>query len=387
MINTMISIPVHEKTEVVIDQIINFQHFCPDCGIVLHISKSFDYNDSFHTEKEFLFILSTFKNVFVNPNHLDTAFADIVHTHVSNFKYVSKIVDFEYFALGASNELFVRVMPEIKVYDANFIEGKFEKSINWYWYNHALNDQYLKLILDHFGGTISDVRQSQIEGSFYKKDVFVEVSKIIDTIYNYEEVSKKDRIVYPREEIYYPTIAYLSNKNLKNQELNYTFVAWENPNYLPTIEEINTIANGEMQGKYSIKRVLRNFNDPVRFLVGTQIGNYRNTSLECIKIQFVKMSRKFFNLASGRRRIFVGHEDDEALVKTIFNMNEMDRYLPFNFNGNAIIVNDILFEMQKNHEALFVMITKIYPNLANILLQQGFRENIDFIDGTLLIDL
>ncbi|MBR1858812.1 MAG: hypothetical protein IJ797_04885, partial [Selenomonadaceae bacterium] len=117
MINIMISIPVHEKTEVVIDQIVNYKHFCPNCGIVLHISKSFDYENSFHTEREFHSILGMFENVFINPHHLDTSYADIVHTHVSNFDYISQLIDFEYFALGSSNDLFVRSMPDIAGYD------------------------------------------------------------------------------------------------------------------------------------------------------------------------------------------------------------------------------------------------------------------------------
>lgn len=83
MINNIISIPVHERAEVVIDQICNYKLFCPDCGIVLHISNGFNWKDSLFNEKDFLSVLSTFENVFVNPTRLDTAFADIVHTHVS----------------------------------------------------------------------------------------------------------------------------------------------------------------------------------------------------------------------------------------------------------------------------------------------------------------
>lgn len=63
MINNVISIPVHERAEVVIDQICNYKFFCPDCGIVLHISNGFNWKESLLSEEEFLAALKTFDNV------------------------------------------------------------------------------------------------------------------------------------------------------------------------------------------------------------------------------------------------------------------------------------------------------------------------------------
>ena len=386
MINTMISIPVHEKTEVVIDQIVNYKHFCPHSGIVLHISKSFNYKDSFHTEKEFLFILSTFENVFVNPTHLDTGFADIVHTHVSNFDYVSKIVDFEYFCMVASNELFVRNMPEIVDCDINCGKGQTEKATNWAWYNHTFNDNYLKNILDYLNGTKSDVKFSQIEGSFYKKDIFEGISDVINRMYNYNDVYKQNRIIYPREEVYYPTIAYLLNNDLNNLNKNFTLNHWQAGYLKPSIAEINDIARGAKEGIYSVKRVSRIFNDIIRFHIGNQIGHYRDKSMDCIKIKFGKMSRNLFNLVSGRRRIFIGHAGNENLIRNYFKIKTTEHYISFKIDNNNINLAEIVNLMKNNQDALFIIFINIYPHLLNILLQQGFRENIDFIDGNLLMD-
>ena len=386
MINTMISIPVHEKTEVVLDQIVNCKTFCPHCGIVLHISKGFNYEDSFHTEKEFMFILSTFENVFVNPNHLDTGFADIVHTHVSNFDYVSQIVDFEYFCMGASNELFVRNMPKIVDCDINCGKDQVEKAVNWYWYNHTFNDDHLKNILNYLNGTKSDVKMSQIEGSFYKKDVFKGIANVINNIYNYNDVYKQNRIIYPREEIYYPTIAYLLNNDLNNLNKNYTLNHWQSGYLKPSIPEINDVARGTKEGIYSVKRVSRMFNDIIRFHIGTQIGHYRDKSMDCIKIKFGKMSRNLFNWVSGRRRIFIGHAENEVNIRRFFKLKTIEQYISFKVTNNTINLAEILNIMSNNRDALFIIFTEIYPDLLNILLQQGFRENIDFIDGNLLMD-
>lgn len=73
MINNMISVPVHERAEVVIDQICNYKFFCPDCEIVLHISNGFNWKDSLIKEEDFLSVLGEFENVFVNPTRLNTA--------------------------------------------------------------------------------------------------------------------------------------------------------------------------------------------------------------------------------------------------------------------------------------------------------------------------
>lgn len=42
----LFSIPVHEKLEVVLDQIANIFTLNKDCGIVLHFSPVFDYANS-----------------------------------------------------------------------------------------------------------------------------------------------------------------------------------------------------------------------------------------------------------------------------------------------------------------------------------------------------
>lgn len=386
VINNIISIPVHEKTEVVIDQIINYRYFCPNFGIVLHISKGFDFEHSFHTEKEFMFILSTFDNVFVNPNRLDTLFADIVHTHIANFEYISKLVDFEYFSLGASNDLFVRSMPNINEWEVNFNEGVFETAKAYMWYKHGKNDEYLKRLVDYLGGANEDVILSQIEGTYFKKEIFGQIVETINKVYNYREVLQNKRIIYPREEIYYPTVAHLINKNFKNRKIPYSLLTWGNPGCLVGEKDIADIIAGSKEGKYNVKRITRNINHFMRFYIANNIGHYRNETFDKIRVKFGKMSRKLFNLVSGRRRIFVGRAEDESNIRENFKLKTIETFLSFKISDSSIIVDDIISTMNNNRDALFVICAEFYPLLLNLLLQQGFRENVDFIDGTLLMD-
>lgn len=71
------SIPVHEKFEVIVDQIININHFNPNCAIVLHLSKKFDYTGTAMSEEQFRQIVNSFENVFINENRLDTVYFNI----------------------------------------------------------------------------------------------------------------------------------------------------------------------------------------------------------------------------------------------------------------------------------------------------------------------
>lgn len=388
MINNVFSIPVHEKTEVVIDQIINFKHFCPECVIVLHISRGFDFEHSFHSRKEFLSILKTFDNVFVNPTSLDTQWAEIIQTHVSNFKYISTVTDFNYFILSASNELFVRRMPDdfTKNYDVGNDDKVFLELTNWAWYEHFKADIYLLRILEYFNATLNDVRKSQIEGSFYRREIFADIVRVIDHFYNFDRISKERRIICPREEIYYSTIAHLLNKNLRNAGKLITFAAWDRPDMLPTMEDINEVIAGKKNDACSIKRVMRDFNDLMRFHIGSTIGKYRQQSVDAVRSRCLKKFLNLFNLTSGKRRFFIGHKQHEDFIKHYFKIKPYENYMSFTENDDVIFLDDVLKSMYNNSDALFVICTPMYPMALNTLQRAGFREDVNFIDGWFLLE-
>lgn len=53
MYNLMFSIPIHEKLECVIDQILNIRSLNPNSAIVLHISENFNYHNSLISREKF----------------------------------------------------------------------------------------------------------------------------------------------------------------------------------------------------------------------------------------------------------------------------------------------------------------------------------------------
>ena len=132
---------------------------------------------------------------------------------------------------------------------------------DWPQLPHALNDDSLKAMLRKWN---TDVFYSgQVEGTFYKKELFSVVCDTINQYYDYTQM--KD--AYAREEVYFSTLAYYfanekSYKILKNGY--YTFVPWERKDYDVNIKDIDGIIGSEKSPFYSVKRVDRILNTTIR---------------------------------------------------------------------------------------------------------------------------
>lgn len=195
----VISIPVHEEKEVVIDQIQNYKKYISNPIIVIHISKKF-----FQKEKGLFSEIERMENVYINPMNFDVGWGNIAHVHISNFVYAcEKNIEFDYFLLHASNELYVRT--GVESYISQFKAG-FQRRIlisqksMWWPCAMAYKDVVLHEIMKKCNATY--IVASQVEGSFYSKEVFekiVEVTRDIDFIQGES---------YTREEIVFSTIAY-----------------------------------------------------------------------------------------------------------------------------------------------------------------------------------
>lgn len=193
----IVSIPVHEKPEIIKDQVANLKKFIENVTIVLHVSKSYFIN--YRIEE-----ISNIPDVYINPVHMDTKWADIIHTHISNFEFIDSIEEFDYFLMHASNDMYVKKGIEgyIKNYEAGFnIRKVIAKHSFWWPGDAACRDEQLKQIMNQCGQSM--IIASQIEGSFYKRDVMRKMIKIIKENYNYS----LDKENYTREEFYFSTVA------------------------------------------------------------------------------------------------------------------------------------------------------------------------------------
>lgn len=279
----MFSIPVHEKPEVIIDQIINFQYFNPCCGIVLHISDKFDFNKESMSRKTFESIIEGLGNVFINPVTVRTGRSDIIQAHISNFHYVNEVADFEKFCLCASNELFVKkgLASHIEQYDCGLEckllakYGATEYSNEYYYTFRTVGDTDLKGILDE--NQAENIFFSHVEGIFFSRSLFAEMVAVIEKHYDYRSVEIK----YPREEVYFASFIW----NLKNinklkilNEGTFTYVPWYRVGYMIWTEDVKAIQN-EDNNKFSVKRVDRILNTYMRKYIRKNSGYYETEKI------------------------------------------------------------------------------------------------------------
>ena len=274
--SVVFSIPVHEKFEVIVDQIININHFNPNCAIVLHLSKKFDYAGTAMSEEQFSQIANDFGNVYINENRLDTAYYNIVHTHVANYEYIASRADFEYFVLTASNEEFVRsgLYDMISAYPCGFNYEFLRSRVRWMHQEKALHDPVVSYICRYFGRDMSEVVSAQVEGTFFTKELFGKVIKVLKQVY--PVTGAEPAVLYPREEVYYHTIAYfLMEDKTKIFRARMTYVAFNIVGLVPCVWTIRKVMTHALTD-FSVKRIGRKLNDPNRSYIRCQCGHYLN---------------------------------------------------------------------------------------------------------------
>lgn len=293
----VISIPVHENAEVVLDQINNIRFFVPESIIVLHVSKEFTGWGT-NTIADF----EKIDGVLVNPMRYSTSYATgiLLYLHMSNFEVASSYYDFDFFNLHSSNELFIKfgLIDHLKNYEAGFFRLKINSNTNWSHGKAAFKDPTLKKIMTNL--QLRDIYGSQIEGTFYNKTSFNEVLKTLkkyvspttrfNTYFRHDSNSGVMRYfnsvlrktffqgeLYAKEEIYFPTIAV---KYAKKIGTPYAYLNWKN-NLVVTREEIDDIIadtksfiknlnvlnnneNCKYEDIFSVKRIQRRMDDPIR---------------------------------------------------------------------------------------------------------------------------
>lgn len=171
----LFSIPVHERPEIVRDQIRNIKAFCPDSVVCLHVSRSAgdDITAYLNVAKE--------EGALVNPNRLDTGndHSGIFHVHCSNFCFVrDEGVPFYAITLLSSNELLIRTGLE------DFIQERrvgcqtvlAETTANWHLFRYDLLEKLRgNGFLQHLG--VDTYFGGQAEGQFYRAEIFEIIAK------------------------------------------------------------------------------------------------------------------------------------------------------------------------------------------------------------------
>ena len=255
----VISIPVHENYDVIIDHLNNIKKFVPNCSVVLHVSGD-SHISLFHllkkaSENEFKNFLYINDNQFLTYSKFDAGNVRGLSTvHSSNFRYINNIVNFDTFAMETSNDMFVR-------FGIENIFNKYEcavtintSSVNdWRATDKVaadLIDEMCKFV------EIKAMKKFPQEGSFYPRDVFKQVSDIVLDGLTNKLLSAEEMVLH--------TLAYNINPELHESCLNDNYVFHDANDSATKQSDILAVRNGELKNKYAVKRVPRTMDNQCR---------------------------------------------------------------------------------------------------------------------------
>jgi hypothetical protein len=282
----MISLLVHEREDVVFDQIQNFKRYVPGVSIIIHIAKTFSKNSPTLSDR-----LASESKVLVNPINLDTAWADgsQAEAHILNLQYLFKKKEaFDGCIFHASNDLYVRggLLDYLEGIDAACQQDPIKDPI---WIESVQKDKLMTYLHSKFG---TNPIWSEIEGSFYTRRVLEEMLAIIDEFNPgwMERILRKTPsilrrrhriraafkgVFYPREETIFPTLA----KPFLSTYVKPFCLRKINPGEVALIQDVDRMQAGEFDSEslpkrkyFVLKRINRLLDDPVRTYIRDQIS-------------------------------------------------------------------------------------------------------------------
>jgi len=262
----LFSIPIHEKQDIINNQIENILNYNPNSNIILHVNKSFK---SFNND------LTSYNNVYINSVRFDYEYAKgLLLIHINNYLEAIKLnINFKYFIILSSNEMFIKygLIHYIEKYKNGLQIVKFDKNIDWHnFHKNIEKDNNIINMLNELN--LSTIFGGQTEGQFYEKYIFQKISDIYIKYFGNKELNN-----FETEEIVVQTIfksfniEYTKPFTLQNYSNNLIFDVIfidniiNNNIIIPENNIKNTLVsphvNNDTTSIFSIKRVERSFNN------------------------------------------------------------------------------------------------------------------------------
>jgi len=338
----LFSIPVHEKQDIINNQIENILNYNPNSNLIFHINKSF---------KNFNALLSSYKNVYINSNSFNYKYArGLLWIHINNFLEAIRLnISFKYFIIISSNEMFIKygLNKYINEYKNGLQIVKYNSSLKWHNFQKNIEKttemQYLlkNINLDTFYG-------GQTEGQFYEKSVFQRISDIYIKYYGSKELNN-----FETEEIVAQTIFKSFNLNyglpftLQNYSNNLIF----NDFFIEQLREDNVLIpnnsindtllesphiNQNCKSIFSIKRVDRTFNN-VRYYLSNK-GFILNKSIYQLNTHYYSNGSSLY-LHNNNHLQFIKSNEKKEFNWVGIEIDIGYYYLNFEIKSNKIINN------------------------------------------------
>lgn len=265
MKNIVFSIPVHEQFDVVCNQLDNIRKFVDNSKVVVHVSAD---------SAKYLFLRleevsrGRYKDfLYVNPNRLRTYspvdagnVTGLTTVHASNFRFISQEVEFNTLAIDTSNDFFVRkgINGLFDEFDCGFNIVRYAiETANLEGRHREFVDRISKYI------TVKTLERGPQEGSFYPKHVFAKISNIV--------LDQMGGMVKD-EEGHLPMIAFNCFPELYDSCAR-NYVHHDASQRFISEEDILNTRSGKYEYKYSVKRVPRDMNHPLRIYVNELTKN------------------------------------------------------------------------------------------------------------------
>lgn len=310
----LFSIPIHEKQDIINNQIENIFNYNPNSSIIFHINNSFKNFD----EK-----LTNYNNVYFNSNRFNYEYArGLFWIHVNNFLEALKLnIDFEYFIIYSSNEMFIKngLIHYIEKVKNGAQIVKFDKNNDWHNFHKDIENKEMMInLLKDIG--LDTIYGGQTEGQFYQKEYFSKISAIYIKHFGNNELND-----FETEEILPQTIFKSFNVEYG---LPITIHNYSNK-YEFTPEVINNILNNNF--KIIGKKFKHNLN-PAHYGVNDMISAF----------SIKRVDRTFNNL-----RYY--------LTRNGFILNkELFQYNTYYYSHNSkIILNDNIIHFTKYNKGIF----------------------------------
>lgn len=264
-----ISLPIHEREDIFLNQLFNIKKFIPNSIVCTHLSANSSINH------DFVESLSLLTGNIANKNRLNTKHGKgLMPVHISNFKILNEY-KIDYILLISSNEMLVR--PGLDFYISKFDAGlQICNRLNypeWHLFNKKIEGlSEVQKFLDITGAT--DIHGGQAEGQFFNSKLFEHMVEI------YEQSFPDNYFEFETEEIipatYFSTVQFNKLKiGLPITFQNYSTELNIDENFIERIisgkgqiqgiTRKSTLASphlgtGKMDSIYSIKRIDRNMN-------------------------------------------------------------------------------------------------------------------------------
>ena len=248
----LVSIPTHEASLCVRDQIENARKFISNHRLFFVIHASLDARENYLSELK-TDILSL-ENTVINPTRFPTSHpidkvTNLSSIHISNYNHALEAFGkFDLITMQNSNDLMVRHGLEFGIAGTLkhiAVPGEFR-------HNGYLSDVKFTNMMKDVGA--KDIYFGWTEGSYYKTELFDEISKIITK----HGINDKDEGAFQ-------TALFSTHPELLDKvKPSYTYIS-------PSINHghIYEVQAGKHEGIYAVKRVNRDINDPIRRYIKT----------------------------------------------------------------------------------------------------------------------